>query len=167
MIGKVIATPRLPEEDKDLMVSAVRRVLPSISSIKASNTAPYRLLFEAVGLPVPAGSIGASTFGPSPVNRGWQGYPNQAQPQGYYGYSVPMAGSPGYSAGPNTANLGQLLIPHNMPLGHGMRGGMHGSPTSNQSPRTPKSRQLGRLSPASQMMSPGSDPFNPVSICAA
>lgn len=144
------------------MVEATRRVLPTI---KASSSAPYRLLMEAVGLPVPAG---AST---SPyAQRGWQGQQQQQQDRSPYGYGYhyngnnsPHGATPQHMAyGPMGQNLSPLLIPQNMPLSQAIRAG---SPNlgMNGSPRTPIARQRGRLSPASQMMSPGSDPFNPVS----
>jgi protein JSN1 len=157
VIGKILAISTLPKDEKDKMIEAVRRALPSI---KASSTPPYRLLLEVVGLPVPAGSINSSPFGRS----GGQGWSAQAQAQGqlggmgYYPYQQPIAaGSGPYGGLPVNPGLSPLLIP----IGGGPA--RPGSPNPNGSPRTPQPRQRGRLSPGSQMMSPGSDPFNPVS----
>jgi len=174
VIGKIIAISSLAQTDKDTMLEATRRVLPNL---KASSTPPYRHLLEAVGLPVPAGHIGQPPFNaakwPNPVNpatgqrhpalgAGFGGYGNNSSPHGAYpqnrGISqgqqqmmyAPMAASNGHSS---------LLSPQNMPLSQAIR---TGSPNLNGSPRTPVARQRGRMSPGSQMMSPGSDPFNPV-----
>lgn len=175
VIGKIIAISTLPAEEKEMMIAATRRVLPGV---KASSTPPYRLLLEAVGLPVPTGPMNASPYG----GRGWQqprhhshpGHSPQNVPQGMspgYGYGypayhhLPHGGSPTPPPGVNYSQMGQnlspLLVPQNMSLGHSMR---NGSPGPNMgSPRTPQARQRGRLSPGAHMMSPGSDPFNPVS----
>lgn len=144
------------------MVEAVRRVLPNI---KASTTPPYRMLLEAVGLPVPAGYVNDSPFGRNP-NPHWQPNRQQQQPQQqqqqqpqfgqtYYPYHQSVNDA-GYQAVNGLDNLSPLLIPQTMPLGQ-----MRGNPQTGKSPRTPTARQ-GRLSPGS-MMSPASDPFNPVS----
>lgn len=150
-------------------MEAVRRVLPGI---KAANTPPYRLLLEAVGLPVPAGYIGNSPFGrgQGQHQNGWQ--QNQSQVgaggyagQNYYQYHQPMAISPG-GYGQAGSNLSPLLIPQNMPLGQSMRGGspnMNGHGGGGNSPRTPVPGRRDRMSSAGNMLSPGSDPFNPVS----
>jgi len=156
-----MAISSLSSDDRSMMIETVRRILPNI---KASSTPPYRLLLEAVGLPVPAGPIGAYPFsqvqipGPGPGPGPGQG---QDRGQGYwsqglYPYHQPAGDSSGYQP----PNLSPLLIPQNMPLGQSMR---TGSPNQNGSPRTPQARHRGRMSPQSQMMSPGSDPFNPVS----
>lgn len=147
------------------MVDAVRRVLPGV---KASNTPPYRLLLEAVGLPVPASAASPYSARGQGGAGGWQGQ-GQGQGQGggrRYGGAGGYGGSPygrnGGSPGPGMyqgmnghgggGGLAPLAVPHASP---GMNGG--------NSPRTPVPSYRGRLSPASQMMSPGSDPFNPVS----
>ena len=130
------------------MIDAVRRVLPNI---KPSSTPPYRLLYETVGLPLPAGHMGVSPFNQAQGQGRGQVY----WPQGLYPYHQTMGGSPGYQP----PNLSPLLIPQNMPLGQAVR---TSSPNFNGSPRTPQPRHRGRMSPQSQMMSPGSDPFNPV-----
>lgn len=155
VIGKILAISSLSPDDRSTMTETVRRVLPTI---KASSTPPYRLLLEAVGLPVPAGHIGASPFNQTPGQGQWrgQGY----QQQSFYPYHQPMSGSPGYQ----NQNLSPLLIPQNMPIGQSMRAGSpNPNVNPNGSPRTPQPRHRGRMSPQSQMMSPGSDPFNPVS----
>ncbi|TYJ58189.1 hypothetical protein B9479_001013 [Cryptococcus floricola] len=155
VIGKIIAVNTIEEEQKKEMIEAVRRVLPNI---KASSTPPYRMLLEAVGLPVPAGYMSGSPFGRSGTpnwqgnNRGQQQQQPQAYGQNSY-YNQPM-GATGYVNGMG-GNLSPLLIPQNMPLGQ-----LRGSPGMGKSPRTPVARQGGRMSPAS-MMSPASDPFNP------
>lgn len=126
-----------------------------LPTIRASINPPYRLLLEAVGLPVPAGT--------SPFNRPYSHSPQYQQQQGYYSPSPQQyrggQHSPGFGNG-NGQNLSPLLMPQNMP----MRGGLMGSP--GLGPRTPQGRSRGRLSPGpgpgSMMMSPGSDPFNPV-----
>ncbi|WVR03620.1 hypothetical protein IAU60_000613 [Kwoniella sp. DSM 27419] len=169
VIGKILAVSSIPAAQKSEMVEAVRRVLPGI---KASNTPPYRMLLEAVGLPVPAGYIGnSSPFGRNqqPAVPGWSQHHHQQHQgsgvyglpnQGYYGFHQPH--QPVYPA--NT--LSPLLGPQNMPLGHHIRGGHaspNATPNANKSPRTPVARfgdANGRMSPGS-MMSPGSDPFNP------
>ena len=154
VIGKMLAISSITPDDKKMCHEACRRVLPSI---KASSTPPYRVLLEAVGLPVPAGHM--QNFGP---RQPW----NMAQPQfGYYPYHQPnspaSAGglTPGMTPyGPMGQNLSPLLVAQNMPLGQPR----NPSPKVG-SPHTPLARQRGRLSPGSAMMSPGSDPFNPVS----
>ncbi|ORY22688.1 hypothetical protein BCR39DRAFT_473742 [Naematelia encephala] len=148
VIGKIIAISTLPQTERDMMLEAVRRVLPNI---KASATPPYRMLLEAVGLPVPAGlsPFRQPTWNSAQASPTSQGYPMQG---GYYHNPYQQA-SPGYPA-----NLSPLLIPQNMPLGQAMRAG---SPNLSGSPITPQARHRGRMSPASHMMSPGSDPFNP------
>ncbi len=146
--------------DKETILSSVRRVLPAI---KASSTPPYRRLLEEVGLPVPP-----MTNAYSPVrqqyqpNSNWSTSPNHfSLPQqgggSYNPYGQPPSGIPGIYA---NGNLSPLLMPQNMSLGQAMRGG-----GSTKGPRTPQTAQRGRLSPASQMMSPASDPFNPVCLC--
>lgn len=157
VIGKIIAVNTIAEDLKKQMVEAVRRVLPNI---KASTTPPYRMLLEAVGLPVPAGYVTDSPFGRNP-NPHWQ--PNRQQQQQqqqfgqtYYPYHQSVNDAGGYQAVNGLDNLSPLLIPQTMPLGQ-----MRGNPQPGKSPRTPSARQ-GRLSPGS-MMSPASDPFNPVS----
>ncbi|WVO15655.1 hypothetical protein L204_103315 [Cryptococcus depauperatus] len=145
VIGKIIAVNTIPDDQKKLVIEAVRRVLPNI---KASGTPPYRGLLEAVGLPVPAGYMGHSPFGRAGTPN-WQSPPQpraQSYGQGFYPYHQPMSGG-GFPV--PASNMSPLLIPQNMPLSQGIRG----------SPRTPVARQ-GRLSPAA-MMSPSSDPFNP------
>ncbi|KGB75087.2 pumilio domain-containing protein c [Cryptococcus deuterogattii R265] len=159
IIGKIIAVNTIAEDLKKQMVEAVRRVLPNI---KASTTPPYRMLLEAVGLPVPAGYVNDSPFGRNP-NPHWQPnrqqqqqQPQQQQPQfgqTYYPYHQSVNDA-GYQAVNGLDNLSPLLIPQTMPLGQ-----MRGNPQTGKSPRTPTARQ-GRLSPGS-MMSPASDPFNP------
>jgi protein JSN1 len=146
VIAKILAVNSIPAEDKPGLLNAVRRVLPNI---KAANSPPYRRLLEEVGLPVPAGP----TY-PRPQHVPWQqsfGVP----------YGQPMMANPGFPQ-PLGGGLTPLLVPQNMSLGHALRGG--GSPTANGTPRTPQQRARGRMSPVSQMMSPGSDPFNPVSL---
>lgn len=152
VIGKIIAVNTIAEDQKKQMVEAVRRVLPNI---KASTTPPYRMLLEAVGLPVPAGYVSGSPFGRNPTPQ-WQ--PNRPQQfsQAYYPYHQPVNGA-SYQAVNGLGNLSPLLIPQTMPLGQ-----MRGNPQPGKSPRTPAARQ-GRLSSPGSMMSPASDPFNPVS----
>ena len=149
------------------MVEAVRRVLPNI---KASSTPPYRLLLEAVGLPVPAGGLGNSPFNqPQPQrNNSWQQPQIQqmGQQPGYYGhqaygYAQPMAAPTAGSFGLSAMNLSPLLVPQNMPIGPAMRGGSPSLRGGRGSPRTP---QHGRRDAGGQMMSPASDPFNPVRL---
>nr|XP_019048935.1 pumilio domain-containing protein c [Kwoniella bestiolae CBS 10118]OCF27865.1 pumilio domain-containing protein c [Kwoniella bestiolae CBS 10118] len=178
VIGKILAINTIPQEQKTQMIDTVRRVLPNI---KASNTPPYRLLLEAVSLPVPAGYINnnsSSPFGRSHHNhhhhqqqvqipQGWgiQSQPQQSFGQAFYG----GAQANGYSQPYGMNNLSPLLIPQNMPLGQSMRNpnSPNSTPNANKSPRTPMARfsngpmgMQGRMSPGS-MMSPGSDPFNP------
>lgn len=150
VIGKIIAVNTIAEDQKKQMVEAVRRVLPNI---KASTTPPYRMLLEAVGLPVPAGYVSGSPFGRNPTPQ-WQ--PNRPQQfsQAYYPYHQPVNGA-SYQAVNGLGNLSPLLIPQTMPLGQ-----MRGNPQPGKSPRTPAARQ-GRLSSPGSMMSPASDPFNP------
>ncbi|WWD16333.1 hypothetical protein CI109_100759 [Kwoniella shandongensis] len=178
VIGKILAVNTIAQDQKTKMIETVRRVLPTI---KASNTPPYRMLLEAVGLPVPAGYIGNnSPFGRPQQQANWS--PQHHQPQHhqqsfgqqFYPYHQPVNGSPvnpgfpggnGIPVGQVGGALSPLMIPQNMPLGQSMRGGPGGpgggSPNVGKSPRTPLARQQGRMSPGSSMMSPGSDPFNP------
>ena len=156
VIGKILAISTLSADDRKMMVDSVRRVLPNI---KACNTPPYRLLLEAVGLPIPAGHITSSPFGQGLALGADQTRGMRPWHQGFYPYQQPMDGSPGYQH----QSLSPLLIPQNMPLGHSMRAGSPNSNFShNGSPRTPQPSHRGRMSPQSMMMSPGSDPFNPV-----
>jgi len=152
VVGKILAISSLSHEDRNMMVETVRHLLPNI---KASSTPPYRLLLEAVGLPVPAGQTDVPPYHQVPLQGQGQGRGQGRWQQGFHPYHQPMGGSTGYPP----PNLSPLLIPQNMPLGHAMR---TGSPNPNGSPRTPQQRHRGRMSPQSQMMSPGSDPFNPV-----
>lgn len=145
VIAKILAVQSIPSEDKPGLLNAVRRVLPNI---KAANSPPYRRLLEEVGLPVPAGP----TY-PRPQHVPWQ-QSFQVPP-----YGQPMLANPGFPQ-PLGGGLTPLLVPQNMSLGHAIRAT---SPNANGSPRTPQQRSRGRMSPVSQMMSPGSDPFNPVS----
>ena len=181
----MLAISSLSTEDKKLCHEACRRVLPNI---KASSTPPYRILLEAVGLPIPSGHMGSNGLSGAPrqtsnSSPGWQhqsaqvGLAQQRGPQvpqgvpgayGYYPYHQPNV-SPALSGltpgnlgayGPMGQNLSPLLVAQNMPLGQTRNpspkvGGM--------SPHTPIARHRGRMSPNSQMLSPGSDPFNPVS----
>lgn len=145
VIAKILAVSSIPPDDKPGLLNAVRRVLPNI---KAANSPPYRRLLEEVGLPVPAGP----TY-PRPQHVPWQ--------QSFQvPYGQPMLANPGFPQ-PLGGGLTPLLVPQNMNLGHAIRAS---SPNANGSPRTPQQRSRGRLSPVSQMMSPGSDPFNPVSF---
>lgn len=156
VIGKIIAISSMEETQKQSMVEAVRRVLPDI---KASSTPPYRQLLEAVGLPVPSGPQGNMTGYGRQGGQGWMNdrrgsyQPGGRQPQGmgYYGYQQP---SPYGSLGGNA-----LLVAGGMSINGG---GRLGSPAIEGSPRTPQPRFMGRMSPAAHMMSPASDPFNPV-----
>lgn len=155
VIGKIIAISSLPAAERETMIEATRRVLPTI---KAANTPPYRLLLEAVGLPVPAGP-GLNRNGAGNWQQG-QG-PNmhgnrRGGPPGDYAAQYANPGMLMYQ--PMGQGISPLLIPQNMPLGQAIR---NGSPNLGGSPRTPVPRQRGRMSPA-QMLSPGSDPFNPV-----
>lgn len=157
VIGKILAISSMEEKQKQSMVDAVRRVLPDI---KASSAPPYRQLLEAVGLPVPSGSQGNMGGYGRQGGQGWmndrrgsyQAGGRQPQAMGYYGYQQPGA----YGGLGGTALLAAS--------GMGVNGGARlGSPAIEGSPRTPQPRFMGRLSPAAHMMSPASDPFNPVS----
>jgi protein JSN1 len=225
VIGKILAISTIPADEKAKMVEAVRQVLPTI---KAYSTPPYRLLLEAVGLPVPATALRASPM-TAPNQRQslsapWQqhqGHMQQGQQHhqyqhhhqqqhqhqhqqqqqqqqlgtpphqyGFYPYNQPMQTSPmnsmiGQMSG---MNLSPLLVPQNMPMGQmrgqqqqpgGYPGGTAGAgggggmnqttpnpnltPRPDQSPRTPVAHPRGRMDMMHQMMSPASDPFNPVS----
>jgi protein JSN1 len=159
VIGKILAISTLPPDMRPTLIETVRRVLPNV---RASSTPPYRLLLEAVGLPVPAGT---SPFG--------RQHPQQSQGQNGY-YTSPQnayqrannhtLSSPQPQYGMMGPNLSPLLMTQNMPLGQGRMLGRVGGVGGSPQPRTPQARQMGRLSPGSQMMSPGSDPFNPVSL---
>ena len=152
VVGKILAVSNLSASEKERMVEVTRKVLPNI---KASSTPPYRMLLEAVGLPVPAGHLGAGGFGRRSFG------PQQSFGYGGYGYpggSPPMGHSGSSSSQMAYGSMGQALSPlmgaQNMSLGpshHGLVG----------SPSTPIARHRGRLSPGTQMMSPASDPFNP------
>lgn len=159
-----------------------------------TSTPPYRVLCEAVGLPVPPQST------PSPVtgrnqNRGYgqQQWPQQQyqptfqhQHQQYGGFSQNPGPGPyqfqqqgyghGHGHGPGM-NLSPLLVPQNMALGQ-MRGQRHDQSDPNLtpmpghgSPRTPVPQypnpnpnlHSNQRRGQNQMMSPTSDPFNPVS----
>lgn len=170
-----MAISTLSSAEKTMMTDAARRVLPNI---KAASTPPYRSLLEAVGLPVPAGPVRASPVGhrnqwnPSqpngPAQRGTQppfqygGFSQQQQqPHPYYHHQGILGQQQGM-------NLSPLLVPQNMPLGQ-MRGGADmGSPDPNLTPtpgkdgRTPVPHPRARLPFNSHVMSPTSDPFNPV-----
>ena len=185
VIGKMLAISSLTSEDNQLCKEACRRVLPTI---KASSTPPYRILLEAVGLPIPSGHMGGSSNGfsggprqganaawhnnqPTPP-RGPQVPQNVAGPYGYYPYHQPN-GSPALGGltpgnlgayGPMGQNLSPLLVAQNMPLGQTRNPSPKvGGDIGGMSPHTPVARHRGRMSPNSQMLSPGSDPFNPVS----
>lgn len=154
VIGKIIAISSLPQAERDTMVDATRRVLPTI---KAANTPPYRLLLEAVGLPVPAGpGLNRNGNGNWPQGQGQNMHGNRRAGPGDYSAQYANPGMLMYQ--PMGQGISPLLIPQNMPLGQAIR---NGSPNLGGSPRTPVTRQRGRMSPA-QMLSPGSDPFNPV-----
>ena len=173
VIGKIIAISSLAQGDKDVMLEATRRVLPTL---KASSTPPYRHLLEAVGLPVPAGHIGSSPFNNAKwpaqaagsrqpaLGAGFNGYGSNGSPHGAYGQTRGMSqGQQQMMYAPMAMGngLSPLLSAQNMPLSQAIR---TGSPNLVGSPRTPVARQRGRMSPGSQMMSPGSDPFNPVRL---
>ncbi|KAK8861743.1 hypothetical protein IAR55_002566 [Kwoniella newhampshirensis] len=172
VIGKILAVNTIAQDQKQKIIETVRHVLPNI---KASNTPPYRMLLEAVGLPVPAGYIGNnSPFGRPQQQANWspqnhlQQQHQQSFGQQFYPYHQPVNGSPinaGYTAGPGMSvgggPLSPLMIPQNMPLSQRRGGPGAGSPNIGKSPRTPVARHQGRMSPGSSMMSPGSDPFNP------
>jgi protein JSN1 len=186
VIGKLLANSTSTSTEKEMMVETVRRVLPTINT---SSTPPYRVLLEAVGLPVPP------SVSPAPGARGprqgqnqqqqqWQG---QGQGQGYqppYQYG-------GFSQNPyhhqqqfmsqhqhqqyqglgqgHGVNLSPLLVPQNMPLGQMRHNHDSSDPNltpmpGHMSPRTPvpHPHHPGRQGPGG-MMSPTSDPFNPVS----
>jgi protein JSN1 len=171
VIGKLLANSTSTSEEKELMLETVRRVLPTINT---SSTPPYRVLLEAVGLPVPPSSS------PSPVARRhqtqqWQG---QGQGQGYqpqyqyggfsqnqYHHQHQQQYMPQYGQGPGM-NLSPLLVPQNMPLGQ-MR---HREHDPNDPNVTPMPGHAGPRTPVPHphqgrgqgMMSPTSDPFNPV-----
>lgn len=185
VIGKILAISTIPSETKSTMMEAVRRVLPTI---KASNTPPYRLLLESVGLPVPPGAVRSSPMGgqppplrhnnhPNPQNPHWQPHTPPHQ-YGFYPYHQPMHTSPMPMNSMMGMNLSPLLMPQNMPLGQ-MRNNQHGgpgggttpnpnlTPKADQSPRTPVPHPRARLDMQHQMMSPASDPFNPVSAVSA
>lgn len=215
VIGKILAIASIPADEKTGMVEAVRLVLPTI---KGYNTPPYRLLLEALGLPVPPSALRASPMtmtsrpGPGQGNMPpWQQqqrqpqYPHHQQQQrgqqntppqqyGFYQYNQPMPTqtSPIDSMMGGGMNLSPLLVPQNMPIGqmrggsgqhqgyqaggYGSGGGMGGTtpnpnltPRQDRSPRTPIAHPRGRMDMhhqmqmQHQMMSPASDPFNPVS----
>lgn len=158
MIGKIIAINTITTDERDKLIEAVRAVLPGI---KASNTPPYRSLLEIVGLPVPAGP-GPSTSPYAARRGGYQG--GQAGPGRY-------AGAGGYGAarglygGQQQGQQGAAAQGYRQPQAQQGKGLAplaltQGSPRG--SPRTPVPQNRGRMSPSS-MMSPGSDPFNPVS----
>ncbi|EIW68956.1 hypothetical protein TREMEDRAFT_73973 [Tremella mesenterica DSM 1558] len=144
VIGKILATSTILPDEKSKILESVRRVLPDI---KASNTPPYRMLLEAVGLPLPAGGMNGFV----PPGRWHQ--PTQP-PFGYQNYCYAQ---PQYLSPVGGMNLNPLLVPQNMPIGQSMRTGTT-SPHSRDSPRTPQPQM--RRDP-NQMTSPGSDPFNP------
>jgi protein JSN1 len=173
VIGKLLANSTSTSAEKELMLETVRRVLLTINT---SSTPPYRVLLEAVGLPVPPSSS------PSPVARRhqtqqWQG---QGQGQGYqpqyqYGgfsqnqyhhqHQHQQQYMPQYGQGQGM-NLSPLLVPQNMPLGQ-MR---HREHDPNDPNVTPMPGHAGPRTPVPHphqgrgqgMMSPTSDPFNPV-----
>lgn len=174
VIGKIIAVSTIAAEEKEKMLDAIRRVMPEI---KASGTPPYRHLLEAAGLPIPVSS-GPPVVPFNPHGQpghmgaprgGWQGQGQgmRRKSSGYgsqghdgnaympnYGYQGNMGIQQQYGAG-----LPPIMIPS-------MNGGgaQEHLRRGIDSPRTPVGRQRGRMSPGpSQMMSPGSDPFNPVS----
>jgi protein JSN1 len=161
VISKIMVNTSLDQADKPAMVEATRRVLLSMT---ASNTSPYRRLMEEVGLPITA----------APMNS-----PNRYQPRNNAPYPLPGYGNGVYGMNPYNAphlahlggpqmggfmqpghqgSLSPLMIPGGMSFGQALGGNMAGSPI----PVTPSPRPMG--SPHSQMMSPGSDPFNPVSV---
>lgn len=85
---------------------------------------------------------GSARYGQGAGAGGYGMYQPQQSPGGMYGNSnlTPMG------------NIGNSQV----------GGGGRLSPNGGNSPRTPVPQYRGRLSPASQMMSPSSDPFNPV-----
>jgi protein JSN1 len=178
VIGKLLAIGSIAQADKDMMSEAVRRAMPRV---KAASTPPYRVLLESVGLPVPPPSgpspgPGQGPRGPNRNQRGpWQGGPQHGQQQPFqYG---------GFSQNPyhqqqqhqqhyqqHNMNLSPLLVPQNMAIGQ-MRAGQGGhsdsldpnlTPMQGHSPRTPVPHPHRPHLPGHQMMSPTSDPFNPV-----
>jgi len=167
VIGKLLANSTSTATEKELMLETVRRVLPTINT---SSTPPYRVLLEAVGLPVPPSSS------PSPVARRqqgqnqWQGQGQGYQPQYQYGgfsqnqcHHQQQYMPQQYGQG---MNLSPLLVPQNMPLGQ-MR---HREHDPNDPNSTPMPGHAGPRTPVPHphqgrgqgMMSPTSDPFNPV-----
>jgi protein JSN1 len=158
VISKIMVNTSLDQTDKSAMIEATRRVLMSMN---ASNTSPYRRLMEEVGLPITANPMASpNRF----VPRG--PYPMQPYPNGAYGlnpYGTPphlahLASSPmnGFmQPGPQSGSLSPLMIPGGMSFGRALGG-------NDPAPATPSPRPMG--SPHGQMMSPASDPFNPVGI---
>ena len=162
------------------MLEAIRRVMPEI---KASSTPPYRHLLEAAGLPVstssgppvvpfhPHGQNAQQGFGPG-GRGGWgrkgSGYGHAHSSMGMAGYAPgSVQGGYGYASEVGMQQQYGGLPPIMIPPMNGGGGGGQGQPPGQRratdSPRTPIGRQRGRMSPGpSQMMSPGSDPFNPV-----
>lgn len=96
---------------------------------------------------------GGSPYGTGRGTPSWQRYGGQQNGVGAGGYGMYQPSqSPSYGSGGGGGGLAPLSM---FSQGQGSPGG--------NSPRTPVPNYRGRLSPASQMMSPGSDPFNPVS----
>lgn len=172
-----MAISSLTASDKTMMTEAAKRVLPNI---KASCTPPYRTLLENVGLPVPAGPVRASPLGhrnqwpqtqhqqqyqqglPQHQNYPYGGFSQQQQhPHPFY-HHQPMMQQQGM-------NLSPLLVPQNMALGQ-MRGGQDmSSPDPNLTPTPGKDSNTPVPHPRARMgnhtlMSPTSDPFNPVCV---
>lgn len=136
VIGKILAVQSITAEEKPALLEAVRRVLPNI---KAASTPPYRRLLEEVGLPVPAGSHNYA-----------RGQPAAAQWQQSFQMGYGQMPNPGFPQPLGSAGMAPLLIPQN------------------SQPRNAAQAQQarGRLSPVNHMLSPASDPFNPVSFTA-
>jgi len=188
VIGKLLANATSSPAEKEMMIETVRRVLPTINT---SSTPPYRVLLEAVGLPLPP------MTSPSPVGRARQNQ-NQNQNQGWGGYQAPyqyggfsqnyhqhqqqhyMPHQQQYGHGQGQGqgqgmNLSPLLVPQNMPIGQ-MRQHDPSDPNStpmpgHASPQTPiphphphsqSHPHPGQNRQGPGMMSPTSDPFNPV-----
>lgn len=186
-VAKIVTGGGLPPHDKAEYVEACKRVL---SNMRVSSSFAYRKLLEECGLPVtsaPSGPSGNPRFqngrpanGGNPSSRSGSAYPSGL---GRGGYRQNNHGNSGYRPEPNYPSAQEMAMNSMMnsmqafQLGQGManQGGLspivipnqsfgqmlQGSPA--QPPMSPTPTLGSFATPHASMMSPNSDPFNPVS----
>lgn len=183
-ISKIVSSGVIiSKEDKPEAVAAVKRVLESMRNVSGLT---YKRLLEECGLPVPAvptGQARGSSRREGPLSRGRDNH--HQMPRGYGGGVV--GGGGGRSGYPNggqpMANYNQFSLVPDMnrmmssmqafQLGQGMTGSLSPLLANQPSFGQALTPNMGSMSPTptlgsfgtphAQLMSPSSDPFNPVS----